>query len=376
MPGGLSGAQRAGMTATSHSSSHSGAASPRLWPAFAVLAVLWLVSLPLACLPGPASLSAEQVFHALAAQLGLAQEPQDASLMLVVGQIRLARVCLAALCGGALAVAGVALQGVLRNPLADPFTLGISAGAACGASVAIALGGVLAAALRAPLAALQLPLPGPAALVPPAALAGALLALAGALWLGRGDGGFRRESVILAGIAVAAFLGALVALIKALNEESVTSIVFWIMGSFQGRGWDNLPLLLLTLGAGLPAVGMGWRALDVLALGDEQAAQLGLHVGRARLWLLAGASCMTAGCVAVAGVIGFVGLVVPHVLRLVLGCGHGPLLFGAFFGGGVLLVWADVLARCVLDGGQELPVGVVTALLGGPFFALLVRRCT
>ncbi|WP_291300900.1 iron ABC transporter permease [Desulfovibrio sp. MES5] len=368
------GLQRAGMTATSHSSSPSGLSSVRLWPAFTALAALWLVSLPLACLPGPVPLAAGQVFHALAAQLGLAAPPQDTSLMLVVGQIRLARVCLATLCGGALAVAGVALQGVLRNPLADPFTLGISAGAACGASIAIALGGVAGKALSGLLAAAHISLPGPAALVAPAALAGALLALAGALWLGRGDGGFRRESVILAGIAVAAFLGALVALIKALNEESVTSIVFWIMGSFQGRGWDSLPLLLATFVPGLLAVALGWRALDVLTLGDEQAAQLGLNVGRARLWLLAGASCMTAGCVAVAGVIGFVGLVVPHVLRLVLGCGHGPLLAGAFFGGGVLLVWADVLARSVLDGGQELPVGVVTALLGGPFFALLVRR--
>ena len=368
------GLQRSGMTATSHSSSPSGLSSVRLWPAFAALAALWLVSLPLACLPGPAPLAAGQVFHALAAQLGLAEPPQDASLMLVVGQIRLARVCLATLCGGALAVAGVALQGVLRNPLADPFTLGISAGAACGASIAIALGGVAGRALSGPLAAMHISLPGPAALVAPAALAGALLALAGALWLGRGDGGFRRESVILAGIAVAAFLGALVALIKALNEESVTSIVFWIMGSFQGRGWDSLPLLLATFVPGLLAVALGWRALDVLTMGDEQAAQLGLNVGRARLWLLAGASCMTAGCVAVAGVIGFVGLVVPHVLRLLLGWGHGPLLTAAFFGGGVLLVWADVLARCVLSGGQELPVGVVTALLGGPFFAFLVRR--
>ena len=112
----------------------------------------------------------------------------------------------------------------------------------------------------------------------------------------------------------------------------------------------------------------------MLALGDEQAAHLGLAVGRARFWLLAGASCMTAGCVAVAGVIGFVGLVVPHVLRMLLGGAHGPLLYGAFLGGGILLVWADVLARCVLSGGQELPVGVVTALLGGPFFAFLVRR--
>lgn len=338
--------------------------------AFAALVALWLASLPLACLPGPAAASPGQVLRALAAAVGLIAAPDDATLMLVVGQIRLARVCLAALCGGALAMAGVALQGVLRNALADPFTLGISAGAACGAALAIALGG--SSAVMGGIGALLGLSAG--ALVAPAALAGALAALAGALWLGRGGGAFRRESVILAGIAVAAFLGALVALIKALNEESVTSIVFWIMGSFQGRGWDSLPLLLATLAPGLAVTVRGWRALDVLSLGDEQAAQTGLDAGRARLWLLAGASCMTAGCVAVAGVIGFVGLVVPHVLRLLLGWGHGPLLAGAFFGGGVLLVWADVLARCVLSGGQELPVGVVTALLGGPFFALLVRR--
>ena len=357
---------------TSTASSPSSFPQPRrLWPVFAGLVVLWLASLPLACLPGPVPLSAASVFRALGALAGIAPAPDDPALTGVVVSIRLARVCLAALCGGALAMAGAALQGVLRNPLADPFTLGISAGAACGASMAIALGG--------PLVALLGGLPGlagfsHAGLVAPAALVGALAALGGALWLGRGDGAFSRESVILAGIAVAAFLGALVALVKALNEESVTSIVFWIMGSFQGRGWNSMPLLLATSLPGLLITALGWRTLDVLSLGDEQAAQSGLDVGRARLWLLAGASCMTAGCVAVAGVIGFVGLVVPHVLRLLLGWGHGPLLAAAFFGGGVLLVWADVLARCVLSGGQELPVGVVTALLGGPFFALLVRR--
>ena len=235
--------------------------------------------------------------------------------------------------------------------------------------MAIALGGTLgiwAGGLAVGLSA--------AATVSLAALLGSLLALGGALWLGSGQGSFRRETVILAGIAVAAFLGAVVALVKALNEESVTSIVFWIMGSLQGRGWDSVPLLLATLLPGLLVVLPGWRKLDMLALGDEQAAHLGLVVGRTRFWLLAGASCMTAGCVAVAGVIGFVGLVVPHVLRMLLGSAHGPLLYGAFLGGGILLVWADVLARCVLSGGQELPVGVVTALLGGPFFAFLVRR--
>lgn len=344
------------------------ARSARRWCCCVLLAVLWCASLPLACLPGPVPVAVADVWQALGAVVGLCP-PADGSVQLVVGQIRLARVLLGLLCGGALAVAGVALQGVLRNPLADPFTLGISAGAACGASMAIALGGTLgiwAGGLAVGLSA--------AATVSLAALLGSLLALGGALWLGSGQGSFRRETVILAGIAVAAFLGAVVALVKALNEESVTSIVFWIMGSLQGRGWDSVPLLLATLLPGLLVVLPGWRKLDMLALGDEQAAHLGLAVGRTRFWLLAGASCMTAGCVAVAGVIGFVGLVVPHVLRMLLGSAHGPLLYGAFLGGGILLVWADVLARCVLSGGQELPVGVVTALLGGPFFAFLVRR--
>lgn len=343
----------------------SAAISPVRWLPPCAAGLLWLASVPLACLPGPLALSPGEVLHLLAVKLGFSQPVPDMNPahLLVVGDIRLARVTLSLLCGGALAVAGVALQGVLRNPLADPFTMGISAGAACGASLAIAFGGILAHRAIA--------LSGIGGLVSAAAFAGALSALGMALALGRAGGQFRRETVILAGIAVSTFLGAVVALIKALNEESVTSIVFWIMGSFQGRGWDSLPLLLGPLLAGLAMVLLHWRDLDVLALGDAQAAQLGMRVGRARLWLLAGASCMTAACVAVAGIIGFVGLVVPHILRRSIGGGHGPLLAGAWFGGGILLVWADVLARGVLSGGQELPVGVVTALIGGPFFALL-----
>lgn len=334
----------------------------RVWPVPLLAALLWLLSVPLACLPGPLPLTTEQVLHLLAATVGLVPtEGLDQAHLLVVGHIRLARVVLSLLCGGALAVAGVALQGVLRNPLADPFTLGISAGAACGASLAIAFGGLAGVGLAG------------VGLTPLAAFVGSLAALGMALALGRSGGSFQRETVILAGIAVATFLGAVVALVKALNEESVTSIVFWIMGSFQGRGWNALPLLLLPLIPGLVAICLHWREMDVLALGDGQAAQLGMPVGRVRLWLLLGASCMTAGCVAVAGVIGFVGLVVPHMLRMVMGGAHGPLLVGAWFGGGLLLVWADVLARSLLSGGQELPVGVVTALVGGPFFALLVR---
>ncbi|MDR1856805.1 MAG: iron ABC transporter permease [Desulfovibrio sp.] len=327
-------------------------------PALLLLLVCWIVSLPLACLFGPVPLHWEQVLQGILGRLGLAPCPEQ--LLTVVGDIRLARVVLAALIGGALAVAGVALQGVLHNPLADPFTLGVSAGAACGASLAIALGGAAGAALG---------ISSHAALISMAALAGALLALFGALLLGGGG----LERVVLAGIAVSAFLGSIVALVKALHEDSVTSIVFWILGSFQGRGWDSLPVLLATLLPGMAVVALLWRGLDALSLGEEAASHVGLAVGRTRLLLLAGAGCMTAGCVAVAGIVGFVGLVAPHALRQTLGPAHGPLIAGAFLGGGLLLVWADVLARTLPGSGQELPVGVVTALLGAPVFALMVR---
>lgn len=345
------------------------------WLVPALAALLWLISIPAASLFGPLDMGVLEVLKLLGVSTGLMSDPTvDPARLLVVGDIRLARVVLSLLCGGGLAVAGLALQGVLHNPLADPFTLGISAGAASGASLAIAFGGTLVA-LPAFSSLSQLTPVGFLAesVVSLAAFVGSILALLMALGLGRAGGSFQRESVILSGIAVATFLGALVALIKALNEESVTSIVFWIMGSFQGRSWNSAPLLLVPLLLGGLVVLLHWRQLDVLAMGDTQASQMGLNVGRARLWIMAGASCMTAGCVAVAGVIGFVGLVVPHILRLCMGASHGPLLWAAWFGGGILLVWADVVARTILSGGQELPVGVVTALVGGPFFALLVQ---
>ncbi len=341
--------------------------------------LLWLCVIPIACFAGPMPLSVNEVVHLLLAYLGFVDSAGlDASKLLVVGDIRLARVVLALLCGGALAVAGITLQGVLRNPLADPFTLGISAGAACGASISLTLHAPLAASLTYILGSNLIHNFG--GLTAIAAFLGALLALFLTLGLSRSSGGVggfgnvERHSVILAGIAVATFLGAVVALVKALHEESVTSIVFWIMGSFQGRTWDSLPLLSVPIVIGIVLVALYWRELDVLNLGQKQAMQMGLNVARVRITLLMAASIMTAGCVAVSGIIAFVGLVVPHILRLCMGSNHGPLLVAAWFMGGILLVFADVVARSILSGGQELPVGVVTALIGGPFFAFLVQN--
>lgn len=284
--------------------------------------------------------------------------PPEAVLQ-VVWQLRLPRVLLAFAAGAGLALAGTAFQGILRNPLADPFTLGVSSGAAFGAALAISLGlagvaGGFGIALF--------------------ALAGAGAALATVLGVSRQAGGLTRETLVLAGVVVSAFLAALISLVKALDESSVTGIVFWIMGSFQGRGWGELHLALPLVALGGLCLLALYRELDLLSLGDTAAATLGLAPVPTRLALLLAASTVAAACVAVSGIIGFVGLVVPHMARSIAGAGHRALLPLSAGLGGVLLVWSDVLARTVLPGGVELPVGVVTAMLGGPFFCHLLAR--
>ena len=302
------------------------------------------------------------VVKAITAGMGLtAASSVDATWQVVVFDIRLSRICLAALVGMALAVAGTVFQGILRNPLADPFTLGVSTGAAFGASLTLFFG--LGARTFFGLG-----------LLPLGALAGALVALFAVITLGRMNGQLRRDTMVLAGIVVATFLSALISLVKSLNEESVASIVFWVMGSFQGRGWNHVAFFLPYHVVGLLIVWLHSRELDLLAVGDTQARQLGVASGRVRLRLMIGASLLTAGAVSVSGVIGFVGLVMPHLVRMTVGAEHRRLLLLAGLLGGMALLWSDVLARSLLPGGEELPVGVVTALMGGPFFCFLLKR--
>jgi len=205
-------------------------------------------------------------------------------------------------------------------------------------------------------------------------LVGAFGAMFLVLLLARTSGNLSRESLVLGGIVVSTFLGALLTLIKALNEESVSAIVFWIMGSFQGRGWREVSLVLPYFGLGGLMIAGQARELGMLTLGAEQAAQLGVNVRLARLMLLGGAGLLTAAAVAVSGIIGFVGLVVPHLVRLLFGQRGTSQLFFSALGGGLLTLWSDVAARSILHHGTELPVGVITALLGGPFFCLILAR--
>jgi iron complex transport system permease protein len=285
----------------------------------------------------------------------------DDTLRYIVIHVRLARICLALLVGGALALAGAVYQGVLLNPLADPFTLGVSTGAAFAAALAIILGwgGIHVLGLSA---------------LPVLAFLGALGALYLVYLLGRLDGRVHPTTLVLAGIIVSTFLSAWISLLKSLNEDSISTIVLWIMGSLSGKSWLHVLLLLPYVLVGGALVLCYARELDLFSLGDIQAQQLGVEVAKVRFVLLVAASLVTAAAVSVSGVIGFVGLVVPHLVRLALGPQHRRLLPLALLVGALLVLVADTLARSLLPKGQELPVGVVTAILGGPFFCYLLLR--
>ncbi|SIO13868.1 FecCD family ABC transporter permease [Halodesulfovibrio marinisediminis] len=332
-----------------------------LFASFTALACA--VSAVLASAYGPLDIPLQKAFSTLVQHIFSGAQSVETTNSIVVWEIRFSRIILSLLIGSGLAISGTVFQGILRNPLADPFTIGVSSGAAFGASVAIFFG--LSGAI---------PHLAGVGVVPLAALIGALLALGAVITLGSIGGQLKRDALVLAGVVVATFLAALISLIKSLDEDSVASIVFWIMGSLQGRTWQHVQLILPWYALGIAIIWRFSRELDILSLGETQAQQLGMNASRVRLWLLIGASMITGASVAVSGVIGFVGLVVPHLVRLIQGGEHRPLLVSSAFIGGLLLLWSDVLARTILPEGAELPVGVVTALLGGPFFCLLLHR--
>jgi len=277
----------------------------------------------------------------------------------IVWSLRAPRAVLAFLVGGSLGVAGAGLQALVRNPLADPFLLGLSGGAGLGAVLAIALH-----------------LPGPWAL-PIAAFIGAVGALALVYRMGMiGGGALDPRILLLGGVAVGAFAAAITTAIVSLADAAELRNAFlWLWGGLSSASWDAV--LLIGVYTPLPLIVLlgAARSLDLLALGEEPARYLGADVERVKRRVYLAASLLTAAAVAVSGVIGFVGLVVPHIARLSWGHRHRALLPAAFLGGGALLAIADTLARTVV-APRELPVGVVTALIGVPVFALLLRRWT
>jgi len=277
----------------------------------------------------------------------------------IVRDLRVPRALLAFLVGGALGTAGASLQALVRNPLADPYLLGLSGGAGLGAVAAIALH-----------------LAGPWAL-PLAAFAGALCAMGLVYRLGLvGGAELDPRVLILAGVAVGAFAAAVTTAVVSLSDAAELRNAFlWLWGGLSGASWDTVRVMAIYTPLPLAVLYAAARSLDLLALGDEPARHLGADVERVKRRVYIAASLLTAAAVAVSGVIGFVGLIVPHVMRTLWGHHHRALLPAAFLGGGTLLALADTLARTTI-APRELPVGIVTALIGVPVFTLLLRRWT
>lgn len=273
-------------------------------------------------------------------------------------EIRVPRTILSYLVGISLATSGTILQTLLHNPLAEPFTLGISSGAAFFATLALTLGFF-------PLGLYTLPL---------FSLVGAFLTLLLVLYLALHKKTFQKETLILAGIILTTFFSALISILKSLDEDKVGSIVFWLLGSFAGRSWLEVKIFLPFFILAHLILIFILKPLEILNLGDLEAHNLGLNPHIFRLFLFFIASLLTAASVSVAGIIGFIGLISPHLLRLMGLYSPGNLLIFSGLLGGNLTLAADILARLLLGGGEEIPVGALTALLGGPFFCILLIR--
>jgi iron complex transport system permease protein len=311
-----------------------------------------VVSVLASLLFGAVSIPVDQVLDAL-------RGGSDETTRQIVNGLRLPRALMAVLVGGGLALAGATFQALLRNPLAEPYILGISGGAAVGAVLTLTLGLTSEASWALPLAA----------------FAGALLAIVLVFAVARRAGGpLDVRVLLLAGVVVGAFFSAVIALILALSDApSVRSAVIWMMGSLAGSDWTRVGIVALyTLPTALVLMGLA-RSLNLLSLGEETASVLGADVERAKRIGFLVASLLTAAGVGVAGVIGFVGLVVPHGVRLLVGADNRILLPLSFLTGGAFLAWADLVARTVV-APAELPIGVITAFVGVPLFLLLLRR--
>jgi iron complex transport system permease protein len=279
---------------------------------------------------------------------------QDAILM----QLRLPRVVLAGLIGGTLSISGAAYQGAFRNPLADPYLLGSAAGAGLGATLAIAY---TSAGIGSDI-------------MPIAAFAGALIAVALAYALGRaGTGARTATSLILAGIAVMSFFTAAQTYLQQRKSETLREVYGWILGRLSTVGWSDVLLILPYLSIGIVVILAHRRLLDVLALGDEEADTLGVNTRRVRLIVVVAASLSTAAAVAVSGLIGFVGIIVPHIVRLITGTSYRMILPISLLFGAAFLILCDLLGRTLISPA-ELPIGVVTAFFGAPFFAIVLRN--
>ena len=281
------------------------------------------------------------------------------STAIIIGEIRLPRIILAFIVGAGLAVAGAVFQAIIRNPMVDPYIIGISAGAGTGVMLALFLG-------------IEITLFNLNSL-PAFAFLGAVLTVFMVYQLARVGNKLPVLTFLLAGVAVSFILNSLMSFLMVLRTENLQQLVYWLMGSLAGTAWTDIQMILPYFLTALAVILFYLKDLNILLLGEESAAHLGLNVERTKIVLLGAASLMTAAVVSVSGSIGFIGLVVPHIARMVIGPDHRRLIpLAALFGASFLLL-ADTAARTLL-APMELPVGIITALAGGPYFIYLLRN--
>ncbi|WP_369795257.1 FecCD family ABC transporter permease [Sporosarcina sp. ZBG7A] len=284
----------------------------------------------------------------------------DTTATNILWKIRMPRVILAGLVGASLAIAGAAFQGLLKNPLADPYTLGVSSGASVGAVMTLFFG-------------ISIPFLGLYTL-PVFSMVGAAITMFVVLGFAKlVDRGLNMETIILTGIIFGSFLGSVLSLMIALTGEELRQIISWLLGSVSMKGWNYINMILPFTIIGSFLLWMNRRELNAMLFGEDRAKHLGVDVKRRKLVILIGGSILTGAAVSVSGTIGFVGLVVPHMTRLLWGSDHRHLLTLSFMNGATLLIICDLIARTIISP-TELPVGVITAFIGAPVFAFIFYR--
>ncbi|HYM51372.1 MAG TPA: iron ABC transporter permease [Candidatus Limnocylindrales bacterium] len=330
---------------------------PWLWAAAGV--ALLIAAAAVGAVVGPVHVPMRVVLQAVASPPFLGSGGASSGPLAILWSLRFPRVVLAALVGALLAVAGAAYQGVFRNPLADPYLLGAGAGAVLGATIAIVLTqGATVLGIS---------------LVPVAAFVGAALAVSATYTLGSSLGGYRNPStLVLAGVAIAAFFTAVQTYVQQVRSDSLRQVYAWILGRLVTAGWDGIAALVPYAVLGVGVILAHRRLLDALAVGDEEVSSLGVSPRRVRLIVVAAATLCTAAAVSAAGAIGFVGIIVPHTVRLLLGTSYRVVLPMSLLLGAAFLVLADTVAR-TLTAPAEMPIGVVTAMVGAPFFLFVMR---
>ncbi|GGB62732.1 FecCD family ABC transporter permease [Fictibacillus barbaricus] len=331
----------------------------KLYFSYAALFILLAAALVLGISIGSVSIPLFHVVQILGAEIFHYPLPKeiDSSTVSIIMQIRFPRVLLAMLVGFALALAGTAFQGLLKNPLADPYTLGVSSGSSLGAVIVLFFG-------------LQLPGIGNFTL-PVVSIVAGFLTLVGVISFARlVQRNLSVETIILAGILCSSFLGALISLLIALSGEELRQIIGWLLGSVSMRGWPYVSLIAPFLAAGLLMLLTSARELNAMSFSQSDAKSIGVDVKKHTTIVLLGASLLTGSAVAVSGTVGFVGLVIPHIGRMIWGVDHRQLLPLSMLLGGVFLVLVDLLARTII-APTELPIGVLTAIIGSPVFAII-----